>query len=253
LTLYLQLGLGYTALPAGLTTVPSSIGLALAAGLASKFAARLGRRLPAPGALLAAAGIAWMIATFPADGAAVTSWQIAPSMFTLGVGMGIVAPSLVDASLADMPHDHAGSASGVVNTMMQLGGAIGVAIIGVLFFGFLGAQASSHATAVAPQLRAELAAAAVAPGEQDILVHGFVRCSGDRFATTDITATPASCQAPPTDPRVTGIIAGASQRATAGNFGSAATGSLWFQVGAFCLTALLLLLLSSRPNAEDHP
>lgn len=248
LTLYLQLGLGYTVLHTGLTTVPSSIGLALAAAVASKPAPRLGRLLLAPGGLLAAVGIAWMIATFHHDGATVTSWQIAPSMFTLGLGMGVVAPSLVDASLANVPHEHAGSASGVVNTMMQLGGAIGVAVIGVLFFGLLGARADYHAAAVAPQLRTEFAAARVAPAEQDILVRGFERCFDARFATTDITATPAACQAPQSDPVVANVIAGASRQATAGNFGSAITGSLWFQVGAFGLTALLLLLLPSRRN-----
>ena len=93
LTLYLQLGLGYTALRTGLTTVPSSIALALAAGLASKLAPRLGRRLLGPGALLAAAGIGWMIATFSQHGATVTSWQIAPSMFTLGLGMASSHPA----------------------------------------------------------------------------------------------------------------------------------------------------------------
>ncbi|MGH3290541.1 MAG: hypothetical protein ACRDP7_01910, partial [Trebonia sp.] len=77
-------------------------------------------------------------------GAAITSWQIAPSMFALGLGMGIVVPSLIDAALADVPAVHAGSASGVTNTMMQLGGAVGVAVIGVLFFGFLGAGATRH-------------------------------------------------------------------------------------------------------------
>ena len=246
LTLYLQLGLGYSALHTGLTTVPSSIGLALAAGLASKLAPRLGRRLLSPGALLAAAGIAWMIATFSQHGAAVTTWQIAPSMFTLGLGMGVVAPSLIDASLSDVPNEHVGSASGVVNTMMQLGGAIGVAIIGVLFFGLLGARANYHAVAVAPSLRAGVAAAGVAPAGQDHLVAGFVRCFDDRFATTDITATPASCRAPRTDPRVAHVVAGAARSATASNFGSAITGSLWFQVGTFGLTAVLLLLLPSR-------
>jgi len=93
---------------------------------------------------------------------------------------------------------------------------------------------------------AALGAYRVAPAEQDILVRGFLRCFDARFATTDITATPAACQARQYDPAVASVIADASRQATAGNFGSAITGSLWFPVGAFGLTALLLLLLPSR-------
>ncbi|MGH3291705.1 MAG: MFS transporter, partial [Trebonia sp.] len=109
LSLYLQIGLGYTPLHAGLTTVPSSIGLAVAAVAASKLVPRLGRRLLAPGGVLSAVSIVWMILTFHQQGAAITSWQIAPSMFALGLGMGIVVPSLIDAALADVPAVHAGS------------------------------------------------------------------------------------------------------------------------------------------------
>jgi len=248
LTLYLQVGLGYTALHTGLTTVPSSIGLAVAAAAASKHAPRLGRRLLAPGALLAAGGIAWMIATFHQHGADVSTWQIAPSMFTLGLGMGIVAPSLIDASLADVPHEHAGSASGVVNTMMQLGGAIGVALIGVIFFGLLGGSADHHANAVVPQLRSELAATGLPSAGQDAAVQGFTRCFHDRFATTDISATPASCHLPAaaSQPAVVQALTKASHQASTSNFGSAITRSLWFQVGAFVLTALLMLALPAR-------
>jgi len=51
--------------------------------------------------------------------------------------MGMVAPTLIDVALAGVRGRDAGSASGVLNTALQLGGAIGVAVIGVIFFGLL--------------------------------------------------------------------------------------------------------------------
>jgi hypothetical protein len=51
--------------------------------------------------------------------------------------MGMVAPTLIDVTLAGVRTRDAGSASGVVNTALQLGGAIGIAVVGVIFFGAL--------------------------------------------------------------------------------------------------------------------
>jgi hypothetical protein len=51
--------------------------------------------------------------------------------------MGMVAPTLIDVALAGVRDRDAGSASGVINASLQLGGAIGVAAIGVIFFGLL--------------------------------------------------------------------------------------------------------------------
>jgi hypothetical protein len=76
---------------------------------------------------------------FAADsaGAELTSWALAPGLLVAGLGMGMVAPTLVDVVLAGVPVRDAGSASGVLNTAFQLGGAIGVAVVGVIFFGLL--------------------------------------------------------------------------------------------------------------------
>jgi hypothetical protein len=59
-----------------------------------------------------------------------------------GVGMILLAVPLMDLTLAAVDGDDAGAASGVFNTVQQLGSALGVALVGVVFFGVLGADPS---------------------------------------------------------------------------------------------------------------
>ena len=72
----------------------------------------------------------------------------------------MIAP-LADIVLDRVPRQHAGSASGVFNTGLQLGNSIGIALIGVIFFGLLGTPVRARGHAVAPQLRTGLVAAGV--------------------------------------------------------------------------------------------
>jgi predicted MFS family arabinose efflux permease len=56
--------------------------------------------------------------------------------------MGLVMPSSFDFILASVPPDHAGCASGVISTAQQIGYAVGIAIVGVVFFTFVASNAS---------------------------------------------------------------------------------------------------------------
>jgi len=134
LTLTLQVGLGFSPLHTALTFVPWSLALAAAAGASVQLAPRLGRRLTTAGALLMAAAMAGVLVTVEHFGEELSSWWLAPSLALGGVAMGMVAPTLVDVALAGTHSRDAGSASGVLNTALQLGGAIGVALIGVIYF-----------------------------------------------------------------------------------------------------------------------
>jgi EmrB/QacA subfamily drug resistance transporter len=137
LTIALQAGLGFSPLHTALTFLPWSLGIAAAAGASVQLAPRLGRRLTAAGALAMALGMGAMMFAAASAGAELTSWALAPGLLLGGLGMGMVAPTLVDVVLAGVPGRDAGAASGVLNTAFQLGGAIGVAVIGVVFFGLL--------------------------------------------------------------------------------------------------------------------
>ena len=105
------------------------------------------------GALVIAAGMVGMIVAVHHYGAAVTTWELVPGLVGAGLGLGAVIAPLADIVLDRVPHQDAGSASGVFNTGLQVGNSIGIAVIGVIFFGLLGTQSGAAANTVAPALR----------------------------------------------------------------------------------------------------
>ncbi|MGH3903362.1 MAG: MFS transporter [Pseudonocardiaceae bacterium] len=146
LAIFLQAGLGFSALHAGLTFLPFSLGIALASGAAGPLALRFGRRLTTTGSLIMAAGMALLLAAISLAGSDTSTWTLLPGLVLAGVGMGLIAPTLIDVALTRVEPADAGAASGVVTTAGQLGGAIGVALIGVVFFGALPDTTASNPT-----------------------------------------------------------------------------------------------------------
>lgn len=137
LTLYLQEGLGFSPLGAGLSMLPFSVGVVLGSGASMQLVPKLGRRLVTAGGLLMAAGVLVLLGTVTRYGDGLAGWQIAPSMVIAGLGMSTVASTLVSIVLARVPERDAGSASGVVNTTLQVGVAVGIALVGTFFFAHL--------------------------------------------------------------------------------------------------------------------
>ena len=117
-----------TFVPLSLASVPA------AAAVSAQLGERMGRRLPILGALLVAAGVATVLVAIEHAGAAVTTWSLLPGMVTAGIGLGLVAPTLIGYVLAAVDNRNAGAASGALNTAQQLGGAIGVALTGTVYF-----------------------------------------------------------------------------------------------------------------------
>jgi EmrB/QacA subfamily drug resistance transporter len=247
LTLFLQLGLGFTPLHAGLTFLPFSIGVLLSSGAAARLAPRFGRGVTMAGALIIAAGMAGLIAIVHHYGPAVTTWELTPGLIAAGLGLGAVIAPLADIVLERVPRQHAGSASGVFNTGLQLGNSIGIAVIGVIFFGLLGTQAAPAATAVAPQLRTGLAAAGVPAQYTGRIEAQFGVCLHDRLVAADPTVTPPSCRPSGAEralPAAAGrAVAGAGAIAVRDDFTASLQRTLWFQVGVFLLSFLLMLAL----------
>ncbi|GAA2498724.1 MFS transporter [Streptomyces longisporus] len=138
-TLYMQTGLGWSPLRAGLTGVPFSISVSTAAGLSvQKLVPRFGRKVLQAGALLMAVGVLLYIWESGRYGLAIASWQMALPLIVMGVGMGLIVAPLTDAVLSDVPREHAGSASGLINTVQQMGNALGLGLVSVVFFGEIG-------------------------------------------------------------------------------------------------------------------
>ncbi|MFE9423892.1 MFS transporter [Kitasatospora sp. NPDC006697] len=134
-TLYMQLGLGWSPLRAGLTGIPFSIAVSLAAGLSvQQLVPRFGRKVLQAGALVMALGMVIYVWEDSRYGAGIHSWQMALPLAVMGLGMGLIVAPLTDAVLAEVPKSEAGSASGLLNTTQQLGNALGLGLVSVVFF-----------------------------------------------------------------------------------------------------------------------
>ncbi|MDT0431752.1 MFS transporter [Streptomyces salyersiae] len=135
-TLYLQTGLGWSALKAGTTGIPFSIAVSVAAGLSvQKLVPRFGRKVLQAGALLMIVGLLLYAGEAERYGRAITSWQMVLPLVVMGVGMGLIVAPLTDAVLSGVPKEHSGSASGLINTVQQMGTALGLGLVSVVFFG----------------------------------------------------------------------------------------------------------------------
>ncbi|MFF5013577.1 MFS transporter [Streptomyces sp. NPDC001165] len=138
-TLYMQVGLGWSPLRAGLTGVPFSLAVSTAAGMSvQKLVPRFGRKVLQAGALVMAAGVLVYIWESHRYGLAIASWQMALPLVVMGAGMGLIVAPLTDAVLSEVPREHAGSASGLINTVQQMGNALGLGLVSVVFFGVIG-------------------------------------------------------------------------------------------------------------------
>ncbi|KAB1147111.1 MFS transporter [Streptomyces luteolifulvus] len=138
-TLYMQEGLGWRSLRAGLTGVPFSIAVSTAAGISvQKLVPRFGgRTVLQAGALLMTAGVLIYMGESERYGTSIASWQMALPLVVMGVGMGLIVAPLTDAVLSGVPREHSGSASGLINTVQQMGNALGLGLVSVVFFGVI--------------------------------------------------------------------------------------------------------------------
>jgi EmrB/QacA subfamily drug resistance transporter len=138
LTIYLQIGLGYSPLKSGLTVLPQALGsvagfVAASAGLTVK----LGRTLIQIGTAVVAVGLVGITLTLHGVTPPATPWQLAPARALCGIGMGLVLSPFFDIVLAGVEPHETGSASGSLTAVQQFGGALGAAVLGTVFFDLL--------------------------------------------------------------------------------------------------------------------
>jgi EmrB/QacA subfamily drug resistance transporter len=152
LALYLQDGRGFSALFSGVIFTAVGAGFLSAMLLTQVMTARLGRQILALGALVTAAGSATMALT----AGTASAGELLPGLAVAGSGMGMVLVPLSATVLRDVEPRQASSAAGVLATFQQVGGALGVAIVGVLFFRELRAGSFPHAFAVSMVVLAAL-------------------------------------------------------------------------------------------------
>jgi EmrB/QacA subfamily drug resistance transporter len=135
ITLYLQVGLGYSAIHAGASFAPWSLGMGIGAGLGGGLLApRFGRHVLHGGLLVMLAGVCWLLAVIHGEGMQLTTLQLAGPELVCGIGSGLIVAPLFSIVLAAVEDHEVGSASGVLNALQQLGSAVGVAGFGTIFF-----------------------------------------------------------------------------------------------------------------------
>jgi EmrB/QacA subfamily drug resistance transporter len=129
--LYLQRILGYDALQTGLAFLPATLVMAwMSLGYSQKLIMRFGARSTLiPGLALIAAALA-LFAQAPVDGHYVVN--VLPVMVLLGAGAGVSFPALMTLAMSGATPSDAGLASGLVNTTVQVGGALGLAVLATL-------------------------------------------------------------------------------------------------------------------------
>ncbi|MDY8108374.1 MFS transporter [Fulvimarina sp. 2208YS6-2-32] len=137
IALFLQVGFGFTALQSGLTTVPFSVGVFVASLVSGRFGSSHAKARLVAGPLILAAGMAFLL--FVASGAttAIDHWVFTGPLVIAGLGMGITVAPLFATILTVVKDQDAGSGSGALQTFQQIGGALGVAVLGQIFFGAL--------------------------------------------------------------------------------------------------------------------
>ena len=148
LGLYLQQALHYSPLQAGVAFLPFPIALGLANVAAGHIAEQYSPRVRmAIGLGVAALGF-WLLSHVHGNG---TYWSLLPGMIIIPVGVGLAVPLMTATLLSTVPRDRSGTASGVLNTVRQAGGAIGVALFGALLgaHGVAGMRAALAASAIA--------------------------------------------------------------------------------------------------------
>ena len=136
LALYLQQGRGVNALDSGLIFMVIGGGYLATSMYAHLLSARLGRQVIAVGALVMVVGLGLLRAAADSSGSGI-GWLL-PGLLVDGIGMGMVIAPLTGTILGRVSPELAGSASGLLATGQQVGSAIGVALIGNVFYGALG-------------------------------------------------------------------------------------------------------------------
>jgi EmrB/QacA subfamily drug resistance transporter len=129
LTQYLQFSLGYSALEAGVRVLPAAGAIAVVAPLSTVLVRLAGTKFAVAAGLAITGGGLWQISTVSA---ATTYTGILAGTILLGVGAGMVIPAATESVMGSLPGGHTGVGSAANGAFLQVGGALGVAIIGSL-------------------------------------------------------------------------------------------------------------------------
>ncbi|WP_165986594.1 MFS transporter [Streptomyces sp. YIM 98790] len=139
--LFLQLGLAYSPMRASLAMSAWAVGAFLGSGFAAGMMARLGRRILHLGLAVMAAGLGAVHLVLGGAGTGVDGWDLALPLLGYGLGMGMIFVPLFDIIMGEIRDHEVGSASGLLESLQQMGASLGVAVLGTVFFSVAGGGA----------------------------------------------------------------------------------------------------------------
>jgi MFS family permease len=143
LALFLQQGQGLTPLAAGGVVIALALPYVATSMRAPLLAARYGRNVVTASALTLVAGHLVLIATVALGGTTGSALALLPGLGIVGIGMGLGIAPLTGGLLAGLRPEQAGAAAGALTTAQYVGSALGVALVGIAFFGGLSAGFAS--------------------------------------------------------------------------------------------------------------
>ncbi|WP_019631301.1 MFS transporter [Actinomadura atramentaria] len=261
ISLYIQMGLGYSPLKAGLSQIPWSLGMIVGFGLAQAVQ-RFGRHVLQAGTVIMAGGVVGVVVTLKTAGIGVTPWQLSPALVVTGLGMGLLMAPFFGIVMASVDQHETGSAGGTMTAVQQLGSSLGAAVLGTIFFGLLATGVATAAAHDSGSVKARLAAVSVGSADAGRVSDALRACGRDRASTEDAAAVPASCvrleqatraaAGTSTDPAaVSRIVGEAGKHSAARGFSDAMITTLWVVVGMLGLTLVTTFLLPMHARPED--
>ncbi|RKT10857.1 EmrB/QacA subfamily drug resistance transporter [Streptomyces sp. 1114.5] len=140
--LFVQGPLGYSPLKAGVSFLPISVSIIIAAQIASNLQAKYGPKpFMAGGALLVTVGLTWL--TQMSGDSGYLDGVLGPTV-VFGFGMGLIFVPVMLLAVAGVPGEETGAASGLLNSMQQIGGSLGLSILTTVFAHYATAEATAQ-------------------------------------------------------------------------------------------------------------
>lgn len=132
--LFLQIGLGLSAFTASLYLSGLAVGAFLGSGVGAWAATAVGRPILHVGLTIMAAGTVVLYVSLRSVDGSVGFWNLAPGLTVFGLGMGMIFVPLFSIVIGEIEDHEVGSATGLLESLQQLGASLGVAVLATLFF-----------------------------------------------------------------------------------------------------------------------
>ncbi len=263
LLIFLQDGNGFTPLVAGLTSAPFAIGAILASLLSTRFRPSLAKVFMLAGSFLLIVAMVLLIVLLGNVAGQLSGYRLVPALLLAGVGLGLFVGPASALLMVRVKASQTGSASGLIATFQQIGGALGVALISLVFFSFLGYNAPGSARSQLPVVTNELKALAI---PQSFIAEGesaFVTCIHDRANAKNLNSLPESCliiggaieQAPiaaALKAKLIALFISNGNDAAGSDFLLSLRETLGYEIAVFTVAVVLTLAMPGWPRAEEN-